>query len=44
MLLTGYTKDKEGNAIAGAGIEVKDAQFQTIYQVDSLVLFIKPQA
>ena len=24
MLLTGYTKDKEGNAIAGAVIEVKD--------------------
>ena len=35
MLLTGYTKDKEGNSIAGAVIEVKDAQFQTIYQAQS---------
>jgi len=35
MLLSGYTKDKDGNAIAGAVVEVKDAQFQTIYQAQS---------
>lgn len=35
MLLTGYTKDKDGNAIAGAAVEIKDAQFQTIYRAQS---------
>ena len=35
MLLSGYTEDKDGNAIAGAIVEVKDAQFQTIYQAQS---------
>lgn len=32
MLLYGTVKDKSGNAVSGANVEVKDERFQTIYQ------------
>lgn len=35
MLLSGYVRDKNGNALAGADIFVKDDRFQTIYQAVS---------
>ena len=32
MLLYGNVKDKNGHAVSGANVEVKDEGFQTIYQ------------
>lgn len=35
MRIYGSVKDKNGQPIAGAGVEVKDESFQTIYQCES---------